>query len=102
MSSSDVAPPGNILAPTYRALRYGGMITGLEDVLIDYYVEAIDGLGNIARTDIQHVFVGSSTINPGGDAVTFGPDPAIAGELVTISFDPTSGPLDGAAQVLLH
>ena len=55
MSSSDVAPPANILAPTYRALRYGAMITGQQDALIDYYVEAVDGRGNIARSDIQHV-----------------------------------------------
>jgi glycosyl hydrolase family 57 len=102
MSSSDVAPPGNILSPTYRAERFGGMITGLEDVLVDYYVEAIDGLGNIARTDIQHVFVGSSVIDPGGDAVTIGPDPAIAGDPVLITYDPTGSSLDGSAQVFLH
>ena len=102
MSSSDVAPPGNILSPTYRAERFGGMITGLEDVLVDYYVEAIDGLGNITRTDIQHVYVGSSVINPGGDAVMIGPDPAVAGELVTITYDPAGGPLNGTAQVFLH
>jgi hypothetical protein len=36
MSSSDVPPPANILAPTYRALRYGGMITGQQNALIDY------------------------------------------------------------------
>jgi len=102
MSSSDVVPPGNILSPTYRAERYGGMITGLEDVLVDYYVEAADTLGNITKTDIQHVFVGSSVVNPGGNAVTIGPDPAIAGELVTISYDPAGGPLDGTAQVYLH
>ena len=33
--------------PTYRALRYGAMIEGLEDVLVDYYVEAVDRNGNI-------------------------------------------------------
>ncbi|GAB4107961.1 MAG: hypothetical protein Kow00105_12860 [Phycisphaeraceae bacterium] len=101
MISSDMPPPGNILAPSYRALRYSGMITGLEDVLVDYYVEATDSLGNIARTDIQHVFIGSTTINP-GDAVALGPDPAIAGEMVTISYDPAGGPLSGSSQVFLH
>jgi Glycosyl hydrolase family 57/Carbohydrate binding domain (family 25) len=102
MNSSDVAPPSNILSPTYRALRYGGMITGLEDVLVDYYVEAIDGLGNVTKTDIQHVFVGSSATNPGTNAVTIGPDPAIAGDPVTITYDPAGGPLDGTAGVFLH
>lgn len=102
MSSSDVAPPGYILPSTYRAERYGGMITGLEDVLVDYYVEAIDSLGNITRTDIQHVFVGSSVVDPGGDAVIFGPDPATAGDLVTITYDPAGSSLDGTGQVFLH
>ena len=102
MSSSDVAPPGNILAPTYRALRYGGMITGLENTLVDYYVEAVDGNGNVTRSDIQHVYVGSATSPPGGTTVTIGPDPAQAGQPVTISYDPTGGPLAGASQVYLH
>ncbi len=101
MSSSDVAPPANILTPTYRAERYGGYITGLEDVLVDYYVEAVDSLGNITRTDIQHVFVGSSSVTP-DVIVTIDPDPAIAGELVTITYDPTGGVLDGSQQVFLH
>ncbi len=102
MSSSDIGPQNGVLTPTYRALRYGGMITGLEDVLVDYYVEAIDGNGNIAKTDIQHVWVGSSVINPGGDAVVFDPDPATAGDLVTITYDAAGGPLSGTSQVFLH
>ena len=101
MSSSDVAPPSNILAPTYRALRYGGMIEGLEDVLVDYYVEAIDNFGNIQRSDIQHVYIGSN-VSTGGDRVTVSPSPPLAGEAVTISYDPSGGPLSGASQVFLH
>lgn len=66
MTSSDVVPPGNILAPTYRALQYAGMITGQQNKLIDYYVEAVDANGNITRSDIQHVWVGNST--GGGDS----------------------------------
>ncbi len=58
MASSDVAPPTNILSPTYRASRFDAMITGQQDVLVDYYVEAVDGNGNLTRSDIQHVYVG--------------------------------------------
>jgi hypothetical protein len=101
MNSSDFAPPGNILSPTYRALRYGAMITGQQDVLIDYYVEAVDGRGNIARSDIQHVYVGQSS-PPGGTNVVVNPDPLVAGQLATISYDPGGGPLSGASQVYLH
>lgn len=102
MSSSDVAPPANILAPTQRALRYGGMIEGLEDVLVDYYVEAVDGRGNIARSEIQHVYVGAGTLGGGGERVVVNPDPVLAGQPATISYDPVGGPLAGASQVYMH
>ncbi|MEO1129206.1 MAG: carbohydrate-binding protein, partial [Planctomycetota bacterium] len=104
MASSDVSPPGNILAPTYRAHRYGAMINGQTDVLIDYYVEAVDSAGNVTRSDIQHVWVGQNTpAGGGGDGgVEITPDPAQAGQNVTIEYDPAGGPLASAAQVYLH
>ncbi len=101
MNSSDMTPPANILAPTYRAQRYGALITGQEDALIDYYVEAIDTLGNIARSDIQHVYVGSA-LPPIGTNVTVSPDPVVAGQLATITYDPAGGPLAGATEIKLH
>jgi hypothetical protein len=101
MTSRDVAPPANILTPSYRALQYGAMITGQEDVLIDYYVEATDLRGNVSRSDIQHVYVGTLD-NPGGNSVSISPDPAMAGELVTITYDPRGGPLASSPQVYLH
>jgi hypothetical protein len=102
MNSSDVAPPSNILSPTYRAMRYSGMITGQEDALIDYYVEAIDARGNIARSDIQHVWVGAGVATPVGDTVTVNPDPVVAGQSVLVTYDPLGGPLAGASQVYMH
>ena len=101
MTSTDVPPPSNILTPTYRAERYGGTIAGLEDVLVDYYIEAVDSHGNTTQSDIQHVYIGS-IITPGGDTVTLGPNPPQAGELVTISYDPSGGPLASAAEVYIH
>ncbi len=101
MTSADVAPPTGILSPTYRALRYEATIAGQEDVLVDYYVEAIDGLGNVTRSDIQHVYVGSVS-SPPTTAVTIDPDPAQAGSPLTISYDPMGGPLSAAAEVYLH
>ena len=64
MSASDLNPPGNIESPTVRAERFGAMITGLDDVLVDYYVEATDLLGNTTRSDIQHVYVGDAITPP--------------------------------------
>lgn len=101
MSSSDVAPPSGIETPVARALRYGGMVEGLNDVLVDYYVEAIDVHGNIERTDIQHVYVGAGGVS-GGDRVMLTPETPVAGELVTLTYDPAGGPLSSAASVYAH
>jgi hypothetical protein len=46
--------PANVIADQYWA-----KVTGFENQLIDYYVEAKDSLGNVKRSDIQHVFIGS-------------------------------------------
>ena len=104
MTSSDIGPQNGVLAPTYRALRYGATIAGQNDVLIDYYVEATDPAGNVSRSDIQHVWVGSS--NPGGGGGSPGvevtPDPAVAGQGAEIEYDPSGGPLAGAGAVFLH
>ncbi|MFH1419481.1 MAG: carbohydrate binding domain-containing protein [Planctomycetota bacterium] len=102
MTASDVPPPSGILVPTYRAMRYGATIADQHDVLIDYYVEAEDGEGNVAKTDIQHVYVGVLSGPGPGDAVTIDPDPAVAGDPVIVSYDPTGGPLAGVAQVYMH
>ena len=102
MTSSDVIPPSGIESPTARALRFSGMIEGLEDVLVDYYVEAVDSFGNLQQTDIQHVYVGDSTAVGGADRVVLTPDPIVAGQDATITFDPAGGPLSGASQVYAH
>ncbi len=101
MTSSDVAPPPGILIPTYRALRYGAMIAEQQDVLIDYYVEALDTEGNLQRSPVQHVYVGTGG-GSGGDAVTVEPDPAPAGADVTITYDPAGRILQDATEVYLH
>ncbi len=102
MSASDIAPPPGILGATVRAPKFSAMITGHEDVLIDYYVEAVDAHGNVTKTDIQHVYVGSTTPGGGDDRVTANPNPVLAGQTVTITFDPAGGPLAGANAVYAH
>jgi hypothetical protein len=47
--------------PDYIADEYYTQVTGLSDVLVDYYVEAEDNAGNIKRSPIQHVWVGEAT-----------------------------------------
>jgi hypothetical protein len=50
--------------PDYIAAEYYTEITGLSEVLIDYYVEAEDSLGNVKRSPIQHVWIGESSSSP--------------------------------------
>ena len=91
--------------PTYVADQYYAQVMGLSDVLVDYYVEAVDatGAGLVARSPIQHVYVGDGTgSNPSGDVVAIDPETPIAGQTVTVDYDPTGRVLNGASQVLMH
>ena len=57
-------------SPANRAMKYDGTVSGYNNVLLDYFVEAVDGAGNTNRSDIQHVWIGQSgVVNP----VTFQP-----------------------------
>lgn len=96
------APPAGILAATYRAERYSAAIEDQENVLIDYYVEAVDGAGNVKKSDIQHVWVGAAGSTGGGDVVTTSPSPAQASQLVLVQYNPSGRPLAGAGTVLMH
>lgn len=65
-------------------------ITGLKDTLVDYYVEAMDTKGNIYRTPIQHVYIGSkSGISGGGGStnpnVSWTPQSPVASDIIVIT-----------------
>jgi len=47
--------------PDYIADEYYIQVTGLTDVLVDYYIEAEDNAGNIKCSPIQHVWIGEGT-----------------------------------------
>lgn len=52
--------------PSARAQRYMATISDQSECLIDYFVEAVDGLGNTNRSNIIHVWVGEQTGGSGG------------------------------------
>ncbi|MBW7872713.1 MAG: T9SS type A sorting domain-containing protein [Ignavibacteriales bacterium] len=54
-------------APTVKAKEYSATVAGFSNKLIDYYVEATDSRGNVARTPIQHVWVGAHSGGGGGN-----------------------------------
>ncbi|MBX7245082.1 MAG: hypothetical protein K1X53_06265 [Candidatus Sumerlaeaceae bacterium] len=98
--------PANILPATYRATEYYGNITGQHDVLIDYYVEATDAHGNIYKSDIQHVYVGTTVSGGGGGGggprVTLVPAVPTAGQQVMVQYNPVGGPIAGTTAAKMH
>ena len=80
------------IMPTHIADEYWYEVTGYNNQLLDYYVEAYDTYGNVKRSDIQHVFVGSEG---GGTPVNFQPvSPRDCEPLVT-RYNPSGRPLEG-------
>jgi len=99
MSGVTLSSPAGILAPTYRAQRFGATIAGLSDKLVDYYIEAVDARGNVTKTDIQHVYVGvgSGTTGGGGGGGTPGGG---GGGTPPVSGFTMDGLLDASAQLV--
>ncbi|MFZ4622294.1 MAG: hypothetical protein ACOYNS_17160, partial [Bacteroidota bacterium] len=52
--------------PLVKAKEYSAEIKGLKEKLLDYYVESEDSSGNIARSPIQHVWIGANSGSIGG------------------------------------
>jgi hypothetical protein len=94
-----VKGPDNIVpTPTRRAQRYKAAINGQNNVLLDYFVEAVDTKGNTNRSDIMHVFVGLSNVT---SAVSFTPAQPQEGELLVTRYNASGGPLAAASPVYL-
>ena len=70
--------------PLFKAQEFSAEIVGLESVLVDYYVEAIDQLGNIVKSPIQHVWVGDGS-GGGSSAVSWMPEQPNLHETITIT-----------------
>ncbi len=96
-----VKGPDNIVPnPTYRAQKYTGRVTGQSNVLIDYFVEAVDAKGNTNRSDIFHVYVGqfnSSNAVP----VTFSPTIPQDCDNLVVTYNAASRSLSAASPVTL-
>ncbi|MFN0157233.1 MAG: hypothetical protein ACKVRP_04070 [Bacteroidota bacterium] len=79
--------------PLYKAKEYSARVTGLTNALVDYYIEAMDSNGNIARSPIMHVWVGP---NPGGGGggtpgVSWTPTAPTQNDTITITVSSTQG-----------
>ena len=52
--------------PLFKAKEFTAQITGLKNRLIDYYVEAVDNGSNVAKSPIQHCWIGQNSGSGGG------------------------------------
>jgi uncharacterized protein YjdB len=94
-------PKGNVtgdpeinffILPTAIADLCYASVTGLKDALVDYYVEATDTKGNVRKSDIQHVYVGSGAANVPVTGITVNPGSATIGLGGTQSITATVAP----------
>jgi len=89
--------------PEYIAEQWSAKVTGLSDVLVDYYCEAVDRTGHVRRSPIQHVWVGAGSVTPADPAVAWEPANPVAGGTLTIHYDPVPGALpDDTNPVHVH
>ena len=75
--------PESVIDPIYSADVYQGTITGLSDILVDYYIIATDQLGNQSKSEICHVRIGNS--NTGSESVSWSPYSPSFDDVITIT-----------------
>ena len=74
------------IKPTYKADEFSAQVVGLKDVLVDYYIEATDTKGNIARSFISHVYVGSNDSGGStGGNITWSPTSPTTANTITVT-----------------
>ncbi|MEK8024248.1 MAG: Ig-like domain-containing protein, partial [Candidatus Hydrogenedentota bacterium] len=78
-------PPAAQIQPQYRAEIYRAFINGLSNTLVDYYVTATDGRGNVSKSDIYHCYIGDP--NSGGGGGRWTPANPTSSDTITITGD---------------
>jgi hypothetical protein len=97
----DIIP--NYIADEYYYHLTDGEVTDTGNVLVDYYIEAMDSLGNVARSDIYHTYVGANSGSTPGARAWWSPQSPDGGGTMTIYYDATRGPLPtGTNPVYIH
>ncbi|MBN2054343.1 hypothetical protein JW905_05440 [bacterium] len=81
--TGETRPSQSAVQPYYQADYYSAVIAGQTQVLVDYYVEAQDDLGNVARSEICHVFVGA--FSGPDESVTWTPSYPTRDQIITIT-----------------
>ena len=76
--------PATDPAPIYKAIEYSTNVAGLNNKLVDYYIEAVDSNNNISKSPIKHVWVGQSSGSQGGSIVFWTPVQPTNNDSITI------------------
>lgn len=90
------------IADYYFAKITDATVFGFRGKLLDYYIEASDGQGNIHKSEIQHVYVEDDGLGGGGQAsdATFSLDPRDCAPL-TVTYKANDGVLSNSVPVTL-
>ncbi len=83
MLEAPLPPPRTDPQPRYRAARYTATVTGQREALLDYYVRASDSRGNVTRSPIQHVWIGSASSGGGN----WTPERPTRNDVITVFWD---------------
>ncbi len=91
------------IADYYFTKITDGTVSGFRGKLLDYYIEAYDGRGNVARSDIQHVYVENDGGGSSGEAssATFSSDPRDCAPL-TVTYKAGTGVLSNSVPVQMQ
>ncbi len=84
------------IADYYFAKITDANVPGFRGKLLDYYIEAYDSLGNVQKSEIQHVWVEDD--GQGGSSVSFSANPSDCEPLV-VTYNAEGGPLEGVSPV---
>ncbi|HMP77486.1 MAG TPA: carbohydrate-binding protein [Kiritimatiellia bacterium] len=92
-----------IIADYYFVRVTGANVPGFRNKLLDYYIEAYDGKGNVHKSEIQHVFVedDGQGDEPVPSEVSFSADPRDCADL-TVTYRANGGVLSNSLPVTLY
>jgi hypothetical protein len=89
-----------VIADYYFAKIDDTSLPDFRDKLLDYYIEATDSLGNVHKSEIQHVWVADDGLTP-SSGVQFSANPSDC-EPITVTYTATNGPLEGLSPVTMQ
>ncbi len=89
-----------VIADYYFVQITEANVPNFKEKLLDYYIEAYDGRGNVSRSEIQHVYVGESEVGPPAQvpSATFSANPSDCAP-ITVNFNAATSVLASASTV---